>query len=310
MKYCLFCFFLGTLVTGQLVRGQTANQAQNRADLLRAQANPTYSPPPGATGTYAPASPNDKDLGDQELLERQERYQPFTVSISTPIYYTSNAALVKHGAEGAALFAPAISAAYQPRLIGNLYGDIGVTQQFFVYSRFSELDFASFDAIAGVTYYIPQFHNLALRAIYDYNRLTDTDDFDEFFVDHSYILSASVPFHIRRAQQVTVGVDTQLSFESHPDGPRRNDYSVYAAYSVSLSRSFSLDATGRITVHDYDTVDRTDVTEILALSASYHMNDWFTLSLLSSFAWNQSDRSVFDYDVADVGGAMTLIIRF
>jgi hypothetical protein len=54
----------------------------------------------------------------------------------------------------------------------------------------------------------------------------------------------------------------------------------------------------------------TDVTEILALSASYHINDWFTLSFQSSFAWNQSNGSVFDYEVADVGGAMTLIVRY
>jgi cytolysin (calcineurin-like family phosphatase) len=32
-----------------------------------------------------------------------------------------------------------------------------------------------FDVIAGVIYYLPQGHNLVLRARYDYNRFTDTD---------------------------------------------------------------------------------------------------------------------------------------
>jgi hypothetical protein len=166
------------------------------------------------------------------------------------------------------------------------------------------------DAIAGLTYYIPQFHNLSVRAIYDYNRLTDTDNFDEFFVNHAYILSANMPFRIGRAQQLTIGIDTELSFYAHPEAPRRNDYSVYAGYSVNLSRHFSIDATGRIAVRDYHSVDRTDVTEILALSANYYINQWFTLSFLSSFAWNQSNLSVFEYDVADVGGGVALTVRF
>ena len=310
IRYGAVCLCLGMLFLVQFVRGQTADQAQNRAELLRTRANPTYGPPPGEETGYAVASPNDKDLGEQELLQRREKYLPFSFSVTTPVFYTSNVALVHRGEQDDVLFAPGISAAYQPRLTQNLFLDIGVTQQFFLYGRFSELDFASMDVIAGLTYNLPQLHNLSLRAIYDYNRLTDTDDFDEFFVNHAYILSANMPFRIGRAQQLVIGIDTELSFYAHPEAPRRNDYSVYVGYSAALSRHFSIDATGRIAVRDYHAVDRTDVTEILALSANYHINQWFTLSFLSSFAWNQSNLSVFEYDVADVGGGVALTVRF
>jgi hypothetical protein len=307
----MICCGVAITIPLQFVAAQTADQSQNRADLLRSQANPSYGPaPPTSEGGYAVASPNDKDLGEQQILKRQEEYFPFSASVSTPVFYTTNVALVREGEEDDVLFAPAIAVMYQPRLTKSLYAELGVTQQFFLYDRFSELNFASFDALAGLVYYFPQFHNLSLRAIYDYNRLTDTDNFDEFFVNHAYILGANLPFRIGRAQQVAVGIDAELSFYAHPEAPRRNDYSVYAGYSVNLSRSFSIDATGRIAVRDYHVGDRTDVSEILALSANYRINEWFTLSFLSSFAWNQSNHSVFEYDVANVGGGVAFTLRF
>ena len=63
-------------------------------------------------------------------------------------------------------------------------------------------------------------------------------------------------------------------------------------------------------MRDYHVGDRTDVSEILALSANYRINEWFILSFLSSFAWNQSNHDVFEYHVANVGGGAALTIRF
>jgi len=307
--------FLGALavLVPALVLGQNTDQTQNRAELLRAQANPSYGPnvsPSGEEQGYAIASPNDKDLGEQQILKRAEEYKPFTVSVYAPFYYTSNVALTRSGEKDDVLIAPGVSVIYQPRITKTLYGEIGVVQQFFYYDRFPELNFASFDAIAGVVYYLPNVHNLTLRARYDYNRLTDTDNFDEFFVNHAFILSAELPFRIGRAQQISVGIDTELSFWANPDAPQRNDYAFYATYDVALSRSFSIDAAARLAVRDYHVGDRTDVSEIFSLSANYRIRDWLNLSFLSSFAWNQSNHSVFDYSVANVGGGVALTLKF
>ena len=91
---------------------------------------------------------------------------------------------------------------YQPRITNTFYSQVGVIQQFFLYDRFPELDFANLDVIAGFVYYLPQFHNLSLRGYYDYNRETATDNFDELFVNNSIILTAELPFRIARAQQL------------------------------------------------------------------------------------------------------------
>ena len=285
--------------------------AQSRAQLLGGQPYPGPTATPSAeTEGYAVASPSDKDIGEQEILKRKEEYKPFTISVFSPIYWTSNAALVSSGEQDDVLFAPGVSLMYQPRITETLYAQVGVVQQFFLYDQLTELNFASLDVIAGLVYYLPQFHNLSLRGYYDYNRLTDTDDFDEIFVDNSAILNAELPFRIARAQQIFFGVNLNLSFCGNPESPRRNNYSLYANYDLALTRSFSLDAGFQFVVRDYYSGDRTDVNEILALSANYRIRDWLTVSGLSSFAWNQSNHSVFDYSVANIGGGVALTLKF
>jgi len=301
------------ILASQSTQGQVApGSAQNRTQLLGGQANPTLPtvPPSAEAQGYALASPNEKDIGEQQILKQIEEYKPFTASVYSPFFWTSNAALVSSGEEDDFVVAPGVTLLYQPRITKTFYAELGVVQQFFLYDRLSELNFASFDAIAGVVYYLPQFHNLSLRARYDYNRLTDTDRFDEFFVNHSIILNAEAPFRIGRAQQIFAGVALNLSFYAHPEAPRRNDYSFYVGYDVGLSRSFSIDAAARLAVRDYYVGDRTDVSEILSLSANYRIRDWLILSALSSFAWNQSNHSVFDYSVGNIGGGVALTLKF
>ncbi len=266
--------------------------------------------PSGENQGYAVASPNEEDIGKQQILKQIEEYKPFTVSVYSPFFYTTNVALVSSGEEDDVLVAPGVSLLYQPRITKTLFAQVGVVQQFFLYDRFTELNFASFDAIAGLVYYLPQFHNLSLRAYYDYNRLTDIDHYDEFFVNNSIILNGELPFRMRRAQQIFLGVALNLSFYANPDPPQRNDYSFYVGYGLALSRSFSIDASARLAVRDYYVGDRTDVSEILSLSANYRIRDWLTLSALSSFAWNQSNHSVFDYNVANIGGGVALSLKF
>ena len=300
------------ILAGQPTQGQAPpGSAQNRAELLGRQAYPGPSATPSAeTEGYPVTSPNDKDIGEQQILKRVEEYKPFTISVYSPFYWTSNAALVSRGEQDDVLVAPGVTLMYQPRITNTFYAQVGVIQQFFFYDQLTELNFASLDVIAGLVYYLPQFHNLSLRGYYDYNRLTDTDNFDELFVNHSIILNAELPFRIARAQQIFLGLNLNLSFYGNPESPRRNNYSLYGNYDLALSRSFSLDAGFQFVVRDYYSGDRTDVNEILALSANYRVRDWLTLSALSSFSWNQSNQSVFDYSVANIGGGVALTLKF
>ncbi len=146
-----------------------------------------------------------------------------------------------------------------------------------------------------------------MRAEYNYNRLTEHEFDGEFYSNHSIALTAELPFRIGRAQQVGIGVDTNVSVASDPQSPRRHEFNGYVGYTVNLTRSLTASAVARAAVRDYVEGDRTDVSEILGLTATYRFTKWLSASATSTLAWNQSNQSVFDYDVANVGGAVSVV---
>ena len=291
---------------------QNPGNPQDQQQLLGTQSQFPTNPegPTTGVGGQAVASPNDPDLGVQEILKRKEEYQPFTITLATPIYYTSNVALANSGEMADLIVAPAVGAYYDPRMTRTFYGHFAVREQLFYYNDNSAFDFGAFDVEVGFSYYLPQFHNLILRALYDYNRLTTKDTFDAFFENHSIIVNAELPIRFGRAQRLAIGVDANISMAGEPNGPRRHDFDAYVGYGVSLTRALSVDAVGRFVVRDYVLTDRVDVSGILALSATYRLTKWWSASAISSFATNHSNHSVFDYDVANLGGAMSFNVKF
>ena len=290
---------------------QNPTQAVDRAQLLRAQPSlrdePTSDDADG--GETVAASPNDPDLGEQAILKRSERYRAFTFYASTPISYTSNVALARTNEQEDLLFTPSVGVAYAPKITSTLYGNFSIGQQFFHYDKFSELDFGSLDARAGLTYLAPKLRNLLLRADYAYNRLT-SDGYDEFFSNHSLNFAAELPFRIGRAQQISVGADASISIASSPDEPARHDFSPFVAYAVKLTRELTVTAVGRVAWREYVEGDRSDVSGILALSATYRFTEAFSANAIATFATSDSNQDAFDYDVANVGLALSLAVRF
>ncbi len=292
--------------------GQTI-QADQR-ELARSQSPNPFGPnvpPGGVTDGRAVPTPNDSDLGEQQILKRAEEYEPFTFSAGVPSYWTSNVALTNSGEEDDFIVAPAVAVFYEPRINRTLFAFIGVREQLFYYDRFDGLDFGSFDAEIGLRYLLPQCHNLLLRVEYDYNRLTMKDSFDELFNNHALIASAEVPFRFGRAQQVSLGTSADISVAGDPEQPRRNDYEVYVGYSANLSRALSVNAVGRFVVRDYyHQHSRVDVSEILVLGANYRFTENISAGANGTFAASQSNHSVFDYQVANLGGVVSLWIKF
>jgi hypothetical protein len=311
-----FCVLL--LIATNQARAQTANQAQ----LTREQAPsafPSTVPPTGADGGNIAAASGDADLGEQQILKRVDEYQPFTISAGVPFYWTSNVALTRSGEQSDFVVAPAAAAFYEPRITNTLYGLVDVREQLFYYDRFDNFNFGSFDVEAGLRYLVPQWHNLLLRIQYDYNRLTEKNSFASFFQNHAIILDAEIPFHFGRAQTLTLGADANISLAAEESGQppninaisaQRSDYAVYVGYSAVLTRSFYVNAVGTLVVRQYYEGGRDDISEILALTANYRVNKYLTVSAVSTFAASQSNQSVFDYQVANLGGAVAFQLKF
>jgi hypothetical protein len=285
-----------------------------RAGLERTQYGPPTAPgitPQEAVSGYAAPSPNDADLGEQQVLKRIERYQPWTATLSVPVFWTSNAFLTDHAVKGDLITAPIAAVFYQPRLTSTLFGVIDVRQQFFYYNKYNSLDFGSMDVEAGLTYIVPSFHNLALHGEYDFNRLTSSDRvLDEFFQNHAIILNAELPFQIGRAQRLAFGTTENISLAADHDAPQRSEFEGYASYSLALTRMLTFNAVGRIVDRVYYHGDRNDVSEIIEANATLQLTPWWAVSANTSFANNDSNHDIFDYKVVDLGGAVTITVRF
>ena len=265
------------------------------------------------------AAPGDADLGEQQILKRVEEYQPFTISVGAPFYWTSNVALTNSGEQSDFVVAPAAAAFYEPRITSNFYGLIDVREQLFYYDRFDSFDFGSFDFEVGLRYLVPNWHNLLLRIEYDYNRLTEKNSFSAFFQNHALIVNGEIPFRFGRAQTLSLGADANISLAATESNQapninaisaQRSDYGVYLGYSATLTRSFFVNVVGRLVMRQYYEGGRDDISEILALTANYRVNKYLTVSAVSTLAASQSNQSVFDYNVANLGGAVAASVKF
>src|SRR5438132_2621546 len=139
------------LIEAHLLQAQTA--PVDRAQLLQSQTQPPFGPgttPSGVTDDHAAASPNDTDIGEQQILKRTEEYQPFTISLASPIFYTSNVALTNSNEKGDVVIAPVASVYYDPRITKTLYGHFGAREQIFYYGKYDAFNFGSLDAEAGL----------------------------------------------------------------------------------------------------------------------------------------------------------------
>ena len=300
-------------LVGMSLAAQAQTVQTNQAELAReTQPSITPTPVPGTVESgQAVASPNDTDLGEQQILKRASEYQAFSASLSVPAFYTSNVALTPNNEKEDIVIAPVVGAFYDPQITKTLYGHIGAREQIFYYGTYHSFDFGSLDAEAGLNYFLPQLHNLVLRVLYDFNRLTRDDRLgDEFFSNHQLIFNPELPFKLGRAQQISLGADANISIGADHQSPRRNEYEGYLGYTANLARAFSINAVGRVVVRDYHQNGRTDVSEVLSLTGTCRVSKWCSLSAISSFANSDSNQDVFDYKVVNAGGALSLSMKF
>jgi hypothetical protein len=149
--------------------------------------------------------------------------------------------------------------------------------------------------------------------------LTEKNTFAAFFQNHAIIIDAGIPFQFGRAQTLTLGADLNISIAAEESGQppninaisaQRSDYALYLGYSAILTRSFFVNAVGTVVVRQYYEGGRDDISEILALTANYRVNKYLTVSAVSTLAASQSNQSVFDYQVANLGGAVAFQLKF
>ena len=256
----------------------------------------------------APSSPGDPDIGQQVLLKRKEKATPFSAFATLSGFYTNNAALTNAVRVDDFFFVGEVGVSYQPRITRDLVAEITVRQADFRYAQYDVLDFESFNVGAGLTY-TPRFlGGVGLSARYNFNRLTDGKEHDEFFKNQTLTLAAQRTFELSKAQYVFVGCSAVLGW-SDPVAPQRDEYGVSLGHHLNWSRALSSDVFYRAAYFDY-TRGRHDWNQTVAVSVKWDVTRWFNVTGTVSGGFNNSNEHVLNYQVFNGGIVLAGTITF
>ncbi len=258
-------------------------------------------------GSGAPASPGDRDLGEQVILKRQTKATPWSFQAEASVNGTSNVALVNRGARSDIFFLGQMALAWQKKFGENLLAEATVSQGFFRYGELTEFDFDTLNAGLGATYQWKD--GISFAARYNFNRLT-TATFDrEFFTQNSITIGAQKTFSINSAFFLYAGANARFNWND-PSVTTREEYSIYGGARAALTRSITVDAFLRGSYFDYVNFGRNDFNGALGLTARWSPRPWFALTASTSLGLNRSDLKVFDYKVANGGLSLGAVFRF
>ncbi len=255
-----------------------------------------------------PSSPGDPDLGQQVILRKREQVTPFTVFANTSGFYTDNAALTDSFTVSDYFFVAEAGVSYQRQIVRDLYGEMTIRQAVFRYAEYDELDFDSLNVGAGLTYVIRPLWGIAATARYNYNRLTDGQEHDEFFKNQTLTLNLLKTFELSKAHYFYAGYSSVFGW-SDPVAPQRDEHGIFAGYRANLTRSLAAEIFYRGAYFDYVN-DRGDWNQTLALSFRWEPVKWVSLSVSASLGFNNSNRDVFDYEVFNGGLGFAGTITF
>lgn len=267
------------------------------------------------TGTEAEASEwgdwgDLGDLGDQVLMKRADVFKHFSAFADISAFYTGNVALTRRDAEPDGYLVAQAGASWRERLGSDGMIDFGVQEALFRYDKFREFDFDSLNLGAGVSWTLRRLWDAQLFVRYNYNRINSGSYYDEKLYDaHSIRIGLQKVWALSRADYLLAGVTVEAGF-SDPASLKRNEYAAYLGYGIQLTRSVAADLLYRAALLDYTDTDRLDLSQTVAIGVHYRPIEPVQLNLNASAGFNRSDRTVFDYDVLNVGGGASLNIEF
>ncbi len=262
-----------------------------------------------ADRTMAPPSAGDDAMGQQIILKRKAEYQPFTAFGNLGWNWTSNVALTKNNPQDDNYFLTTTGVSYQPIILPNLLGEVTAMYQWFRYDRFTDMNFDSFNTGAGLTYVIPELDQLAISARYNYNRLTNADARGEYYRNNSITLGLFKMFPLARAHYIYAAYSSQFGF-SDPKVYQRDYHSLVSGYYLDITSKWSFEGGVRISYVPYAENGREDYNESVTLVIGYKPKPWININFTALAALNQSNQSVFEYNMVNLSPNINIKIKF
>jgi hypothetical protein len=296
------------------IRAQQANQAvqaQQQAELPQAVQGGLVSSSMTSAQTFAPASPADSDIGEQVLLQPQQKYQAFSAWTNWNVFWTSNAQLLDDTNGGSDTFlSGTVGGSWLPYLGNNLFADFSAEQSLFRYARNGSLDFNSLRLQAGLIYVVRQLDDLTLFTHYTYDLLTSRGLNSQIYADHVWTVGARKVWTLSRAFLLYGSANADFTLGGEPSYALRNEFSLLGGGQVSLTRCLKLDLYYRVAAQAYRYADRSDFNQLIGGGLSLEITRWLSVQAVSTLGINGSTQSEYDYFAANLGGGVGILVNF
>jgi hypothetical protein len=273
----------------QDVRVETQQQARTRAENVFEQEAPTQE------------EVRDPELGEINLVSRAPRPKMFTFFTLQTLNYTSNAFLVPDGVQDATYWNGRVGASFIPYATRDFTPQLTISQDWFRYNRFSDLDFDAQNVQLNVKYDLNRDDTWYVNGSYLVSRLSSPDDSIGEFYRYG-IVNASVT-HLLQLKTAPVGLGLNGgSYWRHGDPSSSDRVSVYlnvaAIYNISETIQLSGFTRPEFQHYTHDpTGSRDDLNVTVGASLSWTPNQYVALAATASYIGNLSNVDERRYDV-------------
>ncbi|OAI56213.1 hypothetical protein AYO49_01000 [Verrucomicrobiaceae bacterium SCGC AG-212-N21] len=318
LRTCAFAagiVLFSTVTQGQTrldpARAATATQPDAAAQsIIRAQEEAS-SGGLDMENVFAPVSPGDEDIGQQLILKRNEKNQPFSVWLDSSIYWTDNAANVHEGEIDDWFYVGGVNVAWQQRLHSRFYADVYAGQHWYRYDELSELDYESGEASAGLLVVLPELGNSIFHAHYYYQRITQDIGDDPIYETHNIRVGLQKTFLINRLNSINASYMSSFALETDPEVLQRHEHSLLLGYNFKIKRDWILNLSYRLAYYDYFNLEnRHDWYHNLGAALLWRPSEHFEASLGYYFTLNESNFDIFSYESHLAGPALAVRYKF
>ena len=257
---------------------------------------------------FAPESHGDDDIGQQLILKEVPKNQPFRFQAESFLFWTDNAAHASRGIINDTFWGWRTAAQWQPQITNKLFGQVGISQDWFRYDKLSELDFETFAATAGLYYLEPRLADSLFFLQYEYQFLTH--NYHSLLNTHALRAGVQKVILIDRRNSIQVSLAALADLYADVRPLKRDEYSGDLAWRYKLTHDLTFSLGYHFTCFDYSDVNRQDYLHSLSLNVSYMPRPWLEIYMGYSYSFNNSNLSPYSYDAANAGGGVGVHVKF
>lgn len=260
---------------------------------------------------FVPSTPGDQDIGQQVLLQRDERSKAFSVWLDSSEFWTDNAANVSDGAQEDWFYTGGVTFAYQPRLTQRLYLDTYAGQHWYRYSDLDVLDYEVGEGGAGVIIPMPELWDSLWHVRYYYERITQDIGDSPIYQTHSLHFGGQKSIHFDRRNRLDLALLGSVAMDTEPDILSRHEYALATAWTYKVTQEIGFSLSYRLAYYDYFNLDsRHDWYHNFAVALTYRPTPWCELAASYNYTLNESNLDAFNYEAQLAGPSISVTVRF